>query len=138
MAKYWGEFTTELDLRILPPPGKRLWWEWIFPRRPEAELRSYFGYIDPDGRSWASPAGAKINGLTTPRVFWRLMPPFSWRGIRAAALHDFACERKNRPSWRVHRMMYHAMRCDYESPPRAWVAWAVVRAFGPRFPGTRL
>ncbi len=137
MANDWGEFTTELEIRILPPPKKRFWWEWIFPRRPQARLLSTFTYWEPDGARWESRRNEKLNGLSTPRVFWRLMPPFSWRGIRAAALHDPACERREMPSWRVHRMMYHAMRCDNESPPRAWVAWAVVRAFGPRFPGTK-
>ena len=138
MANDWGEFTTELEIRILPPPKKRLWWEWIFPRRPQARLIEPFTYTEPGPYRlpWTSWDNEEINGLSSPRVFWRLMPPFSWRGIRASALHDPACVRKERPSWQVHRMMYYAMRCDNESPPRAWVAWAVVRVFGPRFSGT--
>ena len=135
MANDWGEFVTDLDIRVIPPPEKRLWWEWVFPRRPRVVLLRTFIYAGPGGSRWSSLIHEKINGLSTPRFFWRLMPPFEWRGIRASALHDSACERKDQPSWRVHRMMYRAMRCDHMSPPRAWVAWAVARLFGPRFPG---
>jgi len=133
MNKYWGKFVGHLDLRILPPPKKRRWWEWLFPRRPIAQVLSDFEFVEPDGTRWLARHGDLINGISSPWCLWRLMPPFAWRTIRSSALHDPACENKTRPSWQTHRMLYRAMRCDHASPIRAWVAWILVRVFGPRF-----
>ena len=131
----WGHFEGSLNLRVHPPPGKRLWWEWLFPRRPQVTVLSKFVFVEPDGTRWISSGGDVVNGLSSPWCLWRLMPPFAWRGVRASALHDSACVNRIRPSWRTHRMMYRAMRCDNESPLRAWVTWKLIRFFGPRFFG---
>ena len=133
MDARFGRFYGNLDLRILRPPSTHRWWEWLIPTRPLAQVMSDFEFVEPDGTHWATGYGDITNGISTPWCFWRLMPPFAWREIRASALHDKACTVKSRPSWRVHRMMYHAMRCDHASPIRAWTAWCILRVFGPRF-----
>ena len=134
--KNFGKFEGQLDLRILPPPRKRQWWEWLFPRRPKVTILSLFAYIDKDGVRWEAPVGTKINGLSSPWCLWRLMPPFAWRGIRPSAIHDAGCTYCTRPSWAVHLAMYRAMKCENASPMRAWITWFLIRTFGPRFSGT--
>ena len=133
--KNFGKFQGELDLRVLPPPAKRAWWEFLFPRRPEVMVLKNFTYIDKDDKHWEARPGTKINGLSSPRFFWRLMPPFEWRGIKAAAIHDAGCTYCIEPSQKVHQAMYRVMRRDNMSPFRAFIAWFLVRSFGPRFDG---
>jgi len=132
--KRFGHFEGRLLLEIPPPPSKRKWWEWFLPLRPQAIVRSDFSFVEPDGTKWVARDGDEFNGISSPWCFWRLMPPFSWREIRAAVLHDPECVRRTKPSWRVHRMLRLAMRCDHASPLRAWIAWVAVIIGGPRFP----
>ena len=135
MHKNWGHFEGHCDVRILPPPAKRRWWEWVFPRRPQLIVLSKFSYIDPNGKRWQVEPGDPVNGLSTPCLFWRLMPPFAWREVRGSVIHDPECEVQVSPSPEVHTMIYAAARCDNASPLRAWLMWFGVRFFGPRFPG---
>ena len=129
--KNLDRFEGQLDLRILPPPHKRKWWERLFPHQPRAIVLNLFTYIDKDGVRWEAPAGTRINGLSSPWCLWRLMPPFAWRAIRPSAIHDAGCTYCTRPSWAVHK----AMKCENAGPARAWITWFLIRAFGPRFPG---
>lgn len=131
----WGHFEGHCDVRILPPPAKRRWWEFIFPRRPQLMVLSTFSYIDQKGKRWEVRPGTKVNGLSTPCIFWRLMPPFSWREVRGSVIHDPECEAKRNPSPAVHKMLHAAARCDNSSPLRAWFMWCGVRGFGPKFSG---
>ena len=133
MDTNWGHFEGICTIEILPPPAERKWWEWVFARRPELVSTSPFAYVDPRGKRWYVWPGDRNNGLSTPPLSWRLMPPFSWREIRAGVLHDRYCVTQTEPSWEVHRMIYEAARCDHSSPPRAWGMWAGARWFGPRF-----
>lgn len=132
----FGRFTDTLDLRVDVPPRNRKWWEFIFPRRPQLTVLSEnFAYIDSDGEEWPAPKWTRTNGASSPWLLWRLMPPFDWRTIYAAVVHDPACVNRDRPSTETHRMLYFAMRCQGVSPLRAWGAWFLARCFGPRFPG---
>jgi hypothetical protein len=90
-------------------------------------------YIDPDGVHWWCTAGTKINGLSVPRLFWRLCWPYEAKSREASAFHDRYCVTKERPSPEVHRMFYYSMRANGMGPFRSWIRWVVVRAFGPRF-----
>ena len=99
------------------------------------KLISVVTYVDRFGYRWASYVGDVINGASVPWFFRRLFPAYIGRYRRATVLHDVACTERNRPSWRVHLMFFEAMRCDGVGPIQAWVLWAAVRAFGPRFPG---
>ena len=111
-------------------------------------------YEDRHGLKWRVPVGIVINGASTGWFLRRLFPAYVGFYRRATVLHDAACQMRHRPSWMVHRMFYEAMRCDIESmgqPERcpdavwrlvcfkracqAWIMWAAVRFFGPRFPG---
>jgi len=37
------------------------------------------------------PKGFKFDGASSPRVFWRVIPPF--RNLEASCKHDFDCEK---------------------------------------------
>ena len=105
----------------------------MLPRRPIATVVTEIEYLDPAGLLWVCFPGEEVNGLSTPWFFWRLLPPFSWRGIRPSILHDVACTNKSRTSKQVHDMLYYAMRCENVSAIRAYIVWRVVTWFGPRF-----
>ena len=49
-----------------------------------------FSYIDPDGRQWAVPAGATLNGATIPRALWTSIgSPYAGQYRRASVVHDY-------------------------------------------------
>ena len=131
--RYWGRFQGILKVEILPPPKHREWWEWIFPRRPRVRVLSHFAFVDPEGTVWGVEPGDESNGISSPWICWRLVPPFTWRGIRWAVIHDVYCESRVRPSVRTHRMIYYAARADGAAGLRAFFAWLGPRLFGPRF-----
>ena len=54
--------------------------------------------------------------------------------LRAATLHDWMCTRQHHwGSPRTHTIFRSAARSDNVAPLRAWIVWAAVRAFGPRW-----
>jgi hypothetical protein len=99
----------------------------------EATLTKDALFIDPDGVHWWCYAGTKFNGLSVPRIFWRLCWPYEARSREASAFHDRYCVTKERPSPEVHGMFYYAMRANGVGAFSAWIRWCVVRVFGPRF-----
>lgn len=128
-----SHFLGECDLRFPAPPTRLARWEWLCPRRPEAIVLAEIQFIDPKCRVWRAAKGSHTNGLSSPWWLWWIVPPFSGRGIRAAVLHDVACQQKRQPSPLVHAMFYHAARADGAHPIRAWVGWVFIRLFGPKF-----
>lgn len=92
-------------------------------------------YHDPEGRTWHAPAGSVVNGASIPRFFWRLWAPYTGKYRKASVIHDVACDQQTRPSWQVHRMFYFACRACGVLSCQAWIMWAAVRLFGPRFRG---
>ena len=92
-------------------------------------------YRDRQGELWTATSGRTINGASVPWFFRRIFPAYIGRYRRATVLHDVACEDKREPSWKVHRMFYQAMRCGGTNVVTAWLMWAAVRMFGPRFSG---
>lgn len=94
-------------------------------------------YVDPDSLLWKAPALSVINGLSTPRFFWRIAPPYVGLAREASVIHDVACQQKRYPSWQVHRMFYLAMRASGVGFVKAGLRWLAVRLFGPRFKGTQ-
>ncbi|MBD3405738.1 MAG: DUF1353 domain-containing protein [Candidatus Lokiarchaeota archaeon] len=95
-------------------------------------------YIDPNGYVWKAWRGNIVNGLSTPRWCWFIIPPYVAKAREASVFHDVWCEvGKNGincpPSWKVHQMFYFAMRANGVHPIPAFVRWFFVRVFGPRF-----
>ena len=107
---------------------------WLRDGRKVILLRDVV-FVDPDGVRWVAPCGRVVDGLSTPRVLWRIQPPFSGKAREASVIHDAACEDRVLPSWQVHRAFYFAMRANGVGWLAAWARWLSVRLFGPRFKG---
>ena len=90
-------------------------------------------FVDKHSVPWAAMPGRIINGASIPWFFRRLFPCYIGSYRRASVLHDVACEDKDRPSWQVHRMFHEVMIYDGTGPVKAWLLWAAVWIFGPRF-----
>lgn len=116
-----------------------------FPFRPQTEwcsdgesmvLTAPFFFVEASGTVWECPPGSVVNGASIPRFFWRLIgSPLTGKYRLASIPHDVHCDLRERPSREVHAMFYRAMRAAGVCWPKAWVMWAAVRIFGPRFKG---
>lgn len=112
------------------------------PERPRTEwmedgegmrLLENFNFIDGDW-IWKCPAGSVVNGASIPRFFWRIIgSPMRGKYRFATIPHDVHCDLRQRPSAQVHAMFYRAMRAAGVGRFKAWVMWAAVRYFGPRW-----
>ena len=92
-------------------------------------------YRDPKGRIWKVPAGFIFNGLSVPRFFWRLTPPYAGRAREASVVHDYLCVIKPCNSTTAHWVFYWALRANGVGLWTAWTRWAAVRFFGPQWGG---
>ena len=92
-------------------------------------------FVDARHNRWIAEAGRTIDGASIPRFFWRFIGgPFSGKYRRASVVHDVYCENRAPGSSNiVHAMFYNAMRADGVGRVKAWLMWAAVRLFGPRF-----
>lgn len=82
------------------------------------------------------PAGFISDGVTSPAITWPFVGhPYSGSLLRAAVLHDWECVVRESPSPAVHRRFWLALRASGVGRVRAWLLWAAVRAFGPRWTG---
>lgn len=123
MSNKWGKFQGDVYTR------------WVSNDPRNMEVTGTIRYYDPRGEQWTARAHNYVDGASTGWFFRRLFPAFVGRYRRASVFHDVYCNLKICPSWEVHRMFYEASRCDGTHPVVAWLMWAAVRTFGPRFKG---
>lgn len=86
-------------------------------------------YVDPKGRRHYVPERFRTNGLSVPRVFWRLIQPFEPLAREASVVHDWLCAVNwdwNDAAW----VFYHAMRANGVNRVSAFLRWAAVRFVG--------
>ena len=96
-----------------------------------------FSYIDYLSQRWDVPSGAKVDGASIPRALWTLVgAPFEGRYRNASIIHDWFCDRRNRPWQRVHEIFYEAMLTSGVSKVQASMLYAGVRLGGPRWSDT--
>jgi Protein of unknown function (DUF1353) len=127
-----------------PPPkenfGKfigRVAAAWVDASEREMILIEPFGYIDPDGNQWDSPAGSVIDGASIPKFAWSYIGgPFEGKHRNASVIHDVACEQKQRPWDKTHEIFYYAMRASGVGYVLANTMYAAVYHFGPRWEET--
>lgn len=106
----------------------------FLPGGRDVKLLQLMRFVDRAGVVWFVPIGAIVNGASIPRVFWRAIgSPFVGKYRNASILHDYYCDVRSRPSPQVHWMFFEKMLTDGVWPPQAWLMWAAVRMFGPRF-----
>lgn len=74
------------------------------------------------------------NGASVPALFWPLVGhPYSGSLLLAALLHDWGIAVRQQSWQRVHRQFYDALRASGVGTIRAWLCYAFVWAFGPRW-----
>lgn len=116
--------------------GFALAFGWIFGAsygHRDMRLVAEFRYVGPDAVHWVAPAGHVVNGASVPWVFRRVAGPLEGPWRSASVIHDVACDLRDR-DWRaVHRMFYDACRAGGTPVWLAFVLWAAVRLFGPRW-----
>lgn len=79
-------------------------------------------------------AGFVSNGASVPALFWPLVGhPYSGSLLRAAVLHDWDITVRDDPWRRVHRRFYESLRWSGVGRTRAWLCYAFVWLFGPRW-----
>jgi Protein of unknown function (DUF1353) len=121
-----GQFIGDVVVKWLSNPG---------PDR-KMEMLSAFSYVDPAGRNWNVPAGAKIDGASIPQVFWTSFgPPFVGEYRRASVVHDHYCDTKSESEFATHRMFYNACRTGGVNALKASAMYAAVKTFGPHWKG---
>lgn len=118
--KSFGHFTTPVKT------------EWLAGR--DMRLLEDVIYIDPDGKEWIAPKGARINGASIPKAFWSILGgPYEGKYRDASVIHDVECVRRIEPWQKVHAMFYAAMRAKGVKEKQAKLMYAAVYKFGPRW-----
>lgn len=97
------------------------------------EVVSDFSYVDPLGVRWSVPKGTKTDGASVPRWAWSVFPPFAGKHLKAAVVHDYYCQVKNKPWQAVHRVFYDALRTAGVGWVSAKTMYAAVYRFGPKW-----
>jgi hypothetical protein len=127
----WGRVTAPIVTEWLETNGHR-----------DMRVKEQSRYVDRYGNWWMVLPGSVINGAGRrwhSKILLcfacRILPKFVGRYRTASVFHDRYCQLNEYPSWMVHRMFYECMRCKGVGPIQAWVMWAAVRLFGPRFSG---
>jgi hypothetical protein len=104
-------------------------------RDRKMKLLEDFGYIDPEGVTWAAPNGSIINGASIPAFLWGPLvgSPYTGDYRMASVVHDVACDERTQPYEKVHLMFYYAMLCGETQPWLAKMMYTAVKLFGPRW-----
>lgn len=74
-----GHFVGELDWRVVGPLDRI--------------MRSTLEFIDSEGNSHYAHEGERVNLCSTPRILWRIFPPFG-KYNKACAIHDCEYQRQ--------------------------------------------
>lgn len=119
-----GHFTHPLRVEVLPD-GRLM------------QLLEPFGFVDPAGKTWQVPQGAKVDGASIPRVLWTLVGgPFEGKYRDASVVHDFYCDTRTEPWQAVHRVFFDGMLAAGVGMTRAKLMYSAVYLQGPRWSQT--
>lgn len=102
--------------------------------KPYYEVMEDFSFIDSDGYKWTTRKGYKTDGASIPPLLWPVIgDPYGGGYIKSAVIHDQACEDKKR-SWKdTHRAFFNAMIEEQVNPTKAYIMYAAVYRFGPKW-----
>ncbi|WP_340066461.1 DUF1353 domain-containing protein [Ascidiimonas aurantiaca] len=117
----FGTFSGEVEAQWLPD-GRRM------------QILRDFSFTDPHGIQWVTPAGWIVDGASIPQELWGIIGgPFSGKYRKASVIHDYACDRRNRPWTDVHWVFHEAMLASGVDLLKAQTMFAGVWARGPRW-----
>lgn len=75
------------------------------------------------------PAGTKSDGASTPRIFWRALPPFGPYWL-PALMHDYLYQTGMFVQSKCDALFHEAMLGQGVGKFKAWVIWAGLRLGG--------
>lgn len=92
-------------------------------------LNRAFDFIAQDGQRITVPEGATMDGASTPRVLWRVLPPFGnyWM---SAGLHDWLYRQSDLPKPRCDALFLEAMLDEGVVEWKAHLIYLGVHLFG--------
>src|SRR5579859_5068431 len=63
-----------------------------------AVLLAPFGYVDPAGKKWETPADWTVDGASIPWPLWSIIgSPWTGKYREASVIHDYYCDTKREP-----------------------------------------
>lgn len=80
------------------------------------------------GRKIIIPAGFTSDGVTSPKVFWSLLPPWGHPSTRAAILHDYILDTFQDRNL-ADTQFYLAMLATDSGKLLSLVVWSIVRSY---------
>lgn len=93
-----------------------------------------YAYVDGQGRRWAVPPGAVVDGASIPRVLWTIVGgPFEGAYRNASVVHDWFCAVRTETSSATHRMFFEAMLTSHVSSWYAKLLYYGVSLGGPKW-----
>lgn len=102
--------------------------------KPYYEVMQDFSFIDKDGYKWTTRKGYKTDGASIPRLLWSVIgDPYGGGYIKSAVIHDQACDDRERTWKQTHRVFFDAMIEEGVNPSKAYIMYAAVYRFGPRW-----
>lgn len=120
------KFIGKLDVRMLRHKGADR----------KMKLLSNFSYRDKDGKLWLAPVGSIVDGASIPRAFWWIIgSPFVGDYRSATVIHDVYCQKKTRPSKRVHEVFGEMLKDLGLGWMKRTAMIKAVKWFGPKFKG---
>lgn len=83
----------------------------------------------PDNWLWAIFPGQTFNGASVPRLFHRIIAPYSPTIRGASSFHDVYCTTKIRSQKQTHKMFWNIVRLDGMNCILAFICWLFVRCW---------
>lgn len=102
--------------------------------KPRYEVMEDFSYKDRLGRVWTTTKGYQTDGASIPKLLWPVIgDPYGGGYIKSAVIHDQACDERKRTWQETHQVFFDAMIEEGVNPTRAYVMYAAVYKYGPRW-----
>ena len=121
-----GTFKGQVKVAFVDPKG---------PDDRNVLLLEPFGYKDSKGVDWDVPAGFVSDGASIPWSLWTFIGgPYDGPYRDAAIIHDYFCDKKDRPWEQVHAMFLEASLRRGTSDSIAQTMYAGILYGGPRWP----
>jgi hypothetical protein len=125
-----GQYKGQLKVLFMEPKA---------PTDRNIQLLEPFGYKDSKGKDWDVPAGFVSDGASIPWSLWSFIGgPYDGPYRDAAVIHDYFCDKKDRPWEEVHAMFLEAALRRGTRESTAQTMYAGILYGGPRWEAPKL